>query len=263
MLILPFNFTIIRCAQVFIVVLLNILIVFWHISQHFRTSWLKQLSITFIYLFIYLFFSFHDVWLRSGKSHLQVFHVPGSEPRPLSVLYEKRNGTLDFLTASGNNCQGIWRSSGNSLLVFQFFFLYLSQSSAIFFALGAAEMETKVVWNARAVFNHWNPETQMSICLVQHMQSHWLAKKYRVTFSANQNTNPKSIHVRLLRAFHALGSVFATLDNTIIIFLSPPPPPQNLHNHCFQFLLGLRIVSRETENNGYAKLGGGGGGTKR
>ena len=108
---------------------------------------------------------------------------------------------------------------------FQFFFLYLSQSSAIFFALGAAEMETKVVWNARAVFNHWNPETQMSICLVQHMQSHWLAKKYRVTFSANQNTNPKSIHVRLLRAFHALGSVFATLDNTIIIFLSPRPPP--------------------------------------
>ena len=187
------------------------------------------------HLFIYLFISFHDVWRRSGKSHLQVLHVPGSEPRPLSVLYEKRNGTLDFLTASGNNCQGIWRSSGNSLLVFQFFFLYLSQSRAIFFALGAAEMETKVVWNARAVFNHWNPETQMSICLVQHMQSHWLAKKYRVTFSANQNTNPKSIHVRLLRAFHALGSLFATLENTIIIFLSPRPPQKIYITIVFSF----------------------------
>lgn len=32
--------------------------------------------------------------------------------------------------------------------------LYLSQRSAIFFALGAAAMETKIVWNARAVFNH-------------------------------------------------------------------------------------------------------------
>ena len=26
-----------------------------------------------------------------------------------------------------------------------------------------------------------------------------------------------------------------------------------LHNHCFQFFLRLRIVPRETENNGYAK----------
>ena len=42
--------------------------------------------------------------------------------------------------------------------------------------------------------------------------------------------------------------------------------PKAFHNHCFQFLLGLRIVPRETENNGYAKRrkrGGGGGGTKR
>ena len=85
------------------------------------------------HLFIYLFISFHDVWRRSGKSHLQVLHVPGSEPRPLSVLYEKRNGTLDFLTASGNNCQGIWRSSGNSLLVFQFFF-FISVRAAPYFS---------------------------------------------------------------------------------------------------------------------------------
>ena len=142
-------------------------------SRSYRSHLFIYLFIYLFIKFIYLFISFHDVWLRSGKSHLQVLHVPGSEPRPLSVLYEKRNGTLDFLTASGNNCQGIWRSSGNSLLVLQFFFVFLSQSSRIFFALGASEMETKVVWNAREVFNHWNPETQMSICLVQHKATDW------------------------------------------------------------------------------------------
>ena len=42
-----------------------------------------------------------------------------------------------------------------------------------------------------------------------------------------------------------VSSPFATLENTIIIFLSPPP--QILHNDCFQFLLELRIVSKETE----------------
>ena len=216
----------------------------------------------FIYLFIYLFFSFHDVWLRSGKSHLQVFHVPGSEPRPLSVLYEKRNGTLDFLTASGNNCQGIWRSSGNSLFVFQFF-LSLSQSEQrhIFRTWSCRDGDQRCVKRERGFQSLKSRNTNVD--LFGSTQGHWLAKKYRVTFSANQNTNPKSIHVRLLRAFHALGSVFATLDNTIIIFLSPSPP-KNLHNHCFQFLLGLRIVPRETENNGYAKLWRGrGGGDKK
>ena len=45
-----------------------------------------------------------------------------------------------------------------------------------------------------------------------------------------------------------VSSPFATLENTIIIL--PPPPPvkkENLHNDCFQFLLGLKIVSKETE----------------
>ena len=62
--------------------------------------------------------------------------------------------------------------------------------------------------------------------------------------------------------FPLLCSTFATLENTITIFMSPlppfPPPPKNdnknnLHNHCFQFLLGLRILPREIENNGYAQ----------
>ena len=35
-----------------------------------------------------------------------------------------------------------------------------------------------------------------------------------------------------------------------------------LHNHCFQFLLGITAVPKEIENNGHAIffLGGGGGG---
>ena len=48
-----------------------------------------------------------------------------------------------------------------------------------------------------------------------------------------------------------------------IVHLPPPPPPQkkkqqinNLHNHCFQFLLGITVVPREIEDNGYAKLWG-------
>ena len=35
-----------------------------------------------------------------------------------------------------------------------------------------------------------------------------------------------------------------------------PPRPQkkNLHNFCFQFPLGITVVSRETEENAYAKF---------
>ena len=44
-----------------------------------------------------------------------------------------------------------------------------------------------------------------------------------------------------------VSSPFATLENTIIILPPPPVKKENLHNDCFQFLLGLRIVSKETE----------------
>ena len=34
--------------------------------------------------------------------------------------------------------------------------------------------------------------------------------------------------------------------------LVPPPYIKNiLHNHCFQFLLGITVVPREIEDNGY------------
>ena len=45
---------------------------------------------------------------------------------------------------------------------------------------------------------------------------------------------------------------------------APPPPPTSptknkLHNHGFQFLLGITVVPREIKDNGYVKFGGGGG----
>ena len=32
--------------------------------------------------------------------------------------------------------------------------------------------------------------------------------------------------------------------------------PNILHKHCFQFLLGVKMAPRETENNAYAKFWG-------
>ena len=32
--------------------------------------------------------------------------------------------------------------------------------------------------------------------------------------------------------------------------------PKIVHKHCFQFLLGVKMAPRETENNSYAKFGG-------
>ena len=41
----------------------------------------------------------------------------------------------------------------------------------------------------------------------------------------------------------------------------PPPPPKKkkkkkLHNRCFQLLLGITVVPREIEDNGYGRLWG-------
>ena len=37
-------------------------------------------------------------------------------------------------------------------------------------------------------------------------------------------------------------------------------PLRILYNHCFQILQGITVVTREIENNGYARFFGGGGG---
>ena len=57
----------------------------------------------------------------------------------------------------------------------------------------------------------------------------------------------------------------ATCTFSIMHLISPPPHPpiQFLHNLRFSFLLGITAVSREIENNAYAKIWGEGGGQIR
>ena len=50
----------------------------------------------------------------------------------------------------------------------------------------------------------------------------------------------------------------ATCTFSIMHLIPPPPPIQFLHNLRFSFLLGITAVSREIENNAYAKIWGGG-----
>ena len=57
---------------------------------------------------------------------------------------------------------------------------------------------------------------------------------------------------------------FSLATETIMYLLPPPsplpPPPQKkkiVHSHYFQFLLGITVVAREIEDNGYAKFWGG------
>ena len=49
-----------------------------------------------------------------------------------------------------------------------------------------------------------------------------------------------------------------TIFTLIIMHLVYPPPPKSLHDHCSQFLLGITVVPREIQDNGYEKFGGGG-----
>ena len=37
---------------------------------------------------------------------------------------------------------------------------------------------------------------------------------------------------------------------------APCLPPKILHNHCFQSLLGITVITREIQDNGYAKFCG-------
>ena len=57
-------------------------------------------------------------------------------------------------------------------------------------------------------------------------------------------------------SWHAPSSFFPLIDNFHRDHYAPrpPPPPQILHNHCFQFPLGITVVQREVEDNGYAKI---------
>ena len=51
-------------------------------------------------------------------------------------------------------------------------------------------------------------------------------------------------------------NIFTIFTETIMHIVPPPPLPnqKKIHNHCFQFLLGITVVPREIEDNGYAKV---------
>ena len=40
------------------------------------------------------------------------------------------------------------------------------------------------------------------------------------------------------------------------LFTTPPPPKKKLRNDCFQFLLGITVIPREIEDNGYVEFWG-------
>ena len=45
-----------------------------------------------------------------------------------------------------------------------------------------------------------------------------------------------------------------TIFALLIIHLVYPRFPQSLHNHCFQFLLGITVVPREIDDDAYARV---------
>ena len=47
-----------------------------------------------------------------------------------------------------------------------------------------------------------------------------------------------------------------TPENTITYHNALCMSPQILHNHCLQFLLGVKMAPRETENNAYTQFWG-------
>ena len=47
-----------------------------------------------------------------------------------------------------------------------------------------------------------------------------------------------------------------TPENTITYYNALCLSPQIVHKHCLQFLLGVKMAQRETENNAYAKFWG-------
>ena len=56
---------------------------------------------------------------------------------------------------------------------------------------------------------------------------------------------------------HAREMATMLVVNTILCFHidhnTPRLPPKILHNHCSQFLLGITVVPREIEDDGYVK----------
>ena len=97
----------------------------------------------FIYLFIYLsaFMTFDSV----PESHTYKYSTfQAQNPGRFLSCMRKEMALLTFSLPAGIIVRGYEDRVVILCLFSNFFCLYLSQSSAVFFALGAAEMETKV-----------------------------------------------------------------------------------------------------------------------
>ena len=55
--------------------------------------------------------------------------------------------------------------------------------------------------------------------------------------------------------WHILTDTIDHSRNTITYHNALCLSPQNLHKHCLQFLLSVKMAPRETEDNAYAKFG--------
>ena len=73
-----------------------------------------------------------------------------------------------------------------------------------------------------------------------------------------KSRNPRSPgdEVALARSFWSKIHHFHIDHNTHLVYPCPPPPKKKMHKHCFQFLLGITVLLREIEVNGYAKFCG-------
>ena len=69
-------------------------------------------------------------------------------------------------------------------------------------------------------------------------------------FSPSYNGEGTSLTIRLFLFIHHFY-----IDHNAPCLPFPPPPPRLFHIHCFQFLLGITVIPREIEDNGYASFG--------
>ena len=112
---------------------------FWHISQHFRTSWLKKLSITSIYLFIYLlnlfiylsaFMTFDSV----PESHTYKYSTfQAQNPGRFLSCMRKEMALLTFSLPAGIIVRG-YEDRVVILCLFCNFFLSFSVRAAAYFS---------------------------------------------------------------------------------------------------------------------------------
>ena len=70
-------------------------------------------------------------------------------------------------------------------------------------------------------------------------------KKEKRYLSPNLN----SLFFQIMCPFH-----YFHIDHNAPCFVPPSPTPRILHNHCFQFHLGITVVPKEIHDNDYTKF---------